>query len=169
MNLTESNKHKFETFLEVAGNLNKKFNVVPVLFGSLGLYKLIGDSGKNANDIDFLIPKEFINERWKEFSNFVESFGFRLENEKEHGFSRDGYIIAFGDEMDLFDDFGLKTEKLLDSEIKGVKFKELTPKQYFLCYQLMLRDNYRQEKRGDADKEKIKLIENYLANKNLGE
>lgn len=48
------------------------------------------------------------------------------------------------------------------SEVEGAKFKELSPEQYLLVYQFMLRDTYRQEKRGKTDLEKITLIRKHV-------
>ena len=54
------NEKKFEVFLEVARKLNDFFNVIPILYGSLGLYKIIGEYSE-CSDIDILIPDEFVN------------------------------------------------------------------------------------------------------------
>ena len=40
------NKEKFETFLEIAKNLNHFLNITPIVYGSLGLYRIIGERGK---------------------------------------------------------------------------------------------------------------------------
>ncbi len=48
------------------------------------------------------------------------------------------------------------------SDTDGVRFKELTAEQYLSVYQFMLRDNYRQEKRGKTDIKKIELIKKFL-------
>lgn len=159
------NKEKFDIFLEVARELNKSFNIVLVLYGSLGLSRVIGEFGK-VNDIDVLVPKRFLKEKWNELIGFMESLGFKLKDEHEHEFTRNGEIVAFGKEEDLSELAKIGPDELKISEIEGVKFKELSAEQYLSTYQLMLRDEYRQEKRGTADKEKIKLIEEYLA-KNL--
>ncbi|MCL5010689.1 MAG: hypothetical protein M1127_00545 [Patescibacteria group bacterium] len=51
--------------MEVVEELNSRFNIVPVLYGSLGLYRRIGEFGK-SNDVDILVPSSLINEKWKE-------------------------------------------------------------------------------------------------------
>lgn len=157
----KSNEKKFTIFLEVAKELNNAFDVTPVLYGSLGLYRIINES-KSANDIDFLVPEKLINEKWSELIALMKSLKFELKNEHEHEFSRDGEIVAFGSESDLIEFAKVDSNNLKVSQIDGIGFRELTPEQYLSCYQLMLRDNYRQEKRGSDDKEKITLIEEYL-------
>ncbi|MCG2690048.1 hypothetical protein L6252_02095 [Candidatus Parcubacteria bacterium] len=59
------NKKKFAIFLEVVEALNKRFQIAPILYGSLGLYQKIGELGK-ANDVDILVPKSLISARWSE-------------------------------------------------------------------------------------------------------
>ncbi len=65
------NKEKFEVFLEVAREINKSFNIILVLYGSLGLSRVIGEFGK-ANDIDVLVPKRFLKEKWNKLIGFME-------------------------------------------------------------------------------------------------
>ena len=155
------NEKKFEVFLEVARKLNDFFNVIPILYGSLGLYKIIGEFSR-ANDIDVLVPDELIHEKWKELINFMEEFGFKLVDEKEHEFIKNNEIVAFGNGLDLLNIAKIDIKDLLLSEIKGTKFKELSARQYLLCYQSMLRDKYRQEKLSKNDRQKIKLIQEYI-------
>ncbi len=163
----EVNKEKFKVFLEVAKALNKNFNITPVLFGSLGLYRIIGEFNK-ANDTDVLIPEEFIHERWNELINFMRNLNFELKDEHEHEFIREGEIVAFGAETDLIKYIQINPETLKTSKVEEAKFRELSPEQYLDLYKFMLRDVYRQEKRGKADQEKIALIQKYLKDKKLG-
>ena len=156
------NKKKFEVFLEVAGKLNDFFNVIPILYGSLGLYKIIGEYSE-CSDIDILIPDEFVNERWDELIDLMEKMGFKLKDEHEHEFIRDSEIVAFAKQDDLIKRIGLDPNKLTVYNVENIKFKEISIKNYLSVYKLMLRDNYRQEKRGKADQEKIDLIEKYIS------
>jgi hypothetical protein len=165
MPLIQSNQQKLEIFFEVAGELNEKFDIEPILFGSLGLYRLIGDSGKTANDVDFLVPEELINEKWEEFRRFIESLGFKLENEKDREFSRGEEMVSFGKVEELAQKFNFNMEDFLNSKIRGVRFKEFTVDQYLTFYRVLERDAHRQEKLGKNDKEKIRLIEYFIKNK----
>jgi len=155
------NEKKFEVFLEVARKLNDFFNVIPILYGSLGLYKIIGEYSE-CSDIDILIPDEFVNERWDELIDLMEKMGFKLKDEHEHEFIRGSEIVAFAKQDDLIKRIELDPNKLTVSNINNIKFKELLIKNYLSEYRLMLRDDYRQKKRKKADQEKIDLIEKYI-------
>ena len=58
--------NKFKLFLENARLLSDKFNIVPLLYGSLGLEYLTGDA-LGSDDIDILVLRVFITARWQEF------------------------------------------------------------------------------------------------------
>ncbi|MBO5907469.1 MAG: hypothetical protein J6Q85_04915, partial [Clostridia bacterium] len=58
--------NKFKLFLENARILSDKFDIVPLLYGSLGLEYLTGDA-LGSDDIDILVPRVFITERWQGF------------------------------------------------------------------------------------------------------
>ena len=156
------NEKKFEVFLEVARKLNDFFNVIPILYGSLGLYKIIGEYSE-CSDIDILIPDEFVNERWNELIDLMEKMGFKLKDEHEHEFIRGSEIVAFAKQDNLIKRIELDPNKLIVSNINNIKFKELLIKNYLSVYRLMLRDDYRQKKRKKADQEKIDLIEKYIS------
>ena len=81
--------NKFNLFIENARLLSDKFSMVPLLYGSLGLEYLTGDD-LSADDIDILVPRVFITERWHEFKSFLEVQGYVLADEHEHTFVRDG-------------------------------------------------------------------------------
>ena len=51
------NTTKFNLFLENARFLSNKFNIVPLLYGSLGLEYLTGDA-LDADDIDILVRQK---------------------------------------------------------------------------------------------------------------
>jgi len=149
-------------FLEIARALNK-INIIPVLYGSLGLYKVINKFERKTNDIDILIPDEFTGKKWRKLCEIMERrLGFILKNEHKREFEKNGKLVAFGKTNDL-----VRLAKVYPKDIEVIeendaKFGKPSPKQYLMCYKFMLRDNYRQKKRGNADKEKIRLIENYL-------
>jgi len=164
---TTNNEKKLIIFQEVARALNRA-NIIPILFGSLGLYKAINKLERRINDIDILVPDEFVKEKWNELNGTMKQLDFILKDEGEHEFERDGELVAFGKTNDLINLARVYPKDLEVIEENDAKFKKLSPEQYLMCYKYMLRDDYRQEKRGNADKEKIKLIEDYLKlNKNM--
>jgi predicted nucleotidyltransferase len=152
---------KIKIFLEVAEKLNKKFNIIPVLFGSVGLYKIMGKAGK-CNDIDILVPAELLNKKWSELINLMKELKFNLSDKKEHEFKRNKDIVAFGKQEELSSLAKINPDLLKVSINNKIKFKELLASQYLNVYISMLRDNYRQKKRGREDQKKIKLIKKYL-------
>lgn len=156
-----SHKMKFEIFLEVAKELNKSFNLVPILFGSLGLTRVI-NWDRAVNDIDFLVPKEFLKENWQTLISLMENLGFTMIDEHEHEFVRSGESVAFGEEDDLKELAQVDPKNLRVAEVNGAKFRELSANQYLSVYTTFSRDQYRQEKRGKADQEKIAKIQEYL-------
>jgi len=161
--MLHANTEKVKIFFEVARALNR-YRVIPILFGSLGLYRVIEKLERRVNDIDILIPDEVLGEKWTQLLKIVNELGFVLKDEREHEFVRNGEIIAFGKASDLVRLAGIDFKELKTTDEDGAKFKELSPEQYLHCYRCMLRDRYRQEKRGSADKEKGALIEKYLHN-----
>ena len=54
------------SILENVRLLSDKFDIVPLLYGSLGLEYLTGDD-LGADDIDILVSRVFITDRWQEF------------------------------------------------------------------------------------------------------
>lgn len=114
MNL-DINEEDFKIFLEVAKALNKSFGIIPILYGSLGLNRVIGEFGK-ANDIDILVPDEFVNKRWTKLVNFMQGLNFGLKDEHEHEFIRKGKIIAFATEDDLVEHAKVDPRNLKISE-----------------------------------------------------
>lgn len=163
----EKNLKKMEVFLEVAKLLNDKYLVTPLLYGSLGLSRAI-EQDFTVNDIDVLLPQEIIEANWRQLQTDMQEMEFFLTNEAEHEFNRDGQAIAFAPLADLYIIPDINLAALPKTFIQDVKFFELTPEYYLKVYTLMLRDNYRQEKRGNADQEKIKMINQYLKAKKSG-
>ena len=75
--------NKFNLFLENARLLSDKLGIVPLLYGSLGLEYLTGDD-LGADDIDILVPRVFITERWHEFKSLLEAQKYAHAHLQEH-------------------------------------------------------------------------------------
>lgn len=58
-------------FLIIANELNARLNIIPLLFGSLGLEQRLGID-LNAEDIDVLVPEEYLNEKWQSIVSVME-------------------------------------------------------------------------------------------------
>ena len=153
--------NKFNLFIENARLLSDKFDIVPLLYGSLGLEYLTGDD-LGADDIDILVPRVFITERWHEFKSFLEAQGYVLVDEHEHTFARDGVAYSYADIEDLKSFAGINTEDIELHETDGVRFLLLSLEQYLAVYKQSSKDGYRVNVRQKKDADKIRLIESKL-------
>ena len=153
--------NKFNLFLENARFLSDKFSMVPLLYGSLGLEYLTGDD-LSADDIDILVPRVFITERWHEFKSLLEAQGYVLADEHEHTFVCDGVSYSYADIEDLESFAGINTETIEMHEIDGVRFMLLSLEQYLAVYKQSCKDGYRVNVRQKKDADKIRFIESKL-------
>ena len=153
--------NKFNLFLENARLLSDKFGIVPLLYGSLGLEYLTGDA-LGADDIDILVPRVFITERWHEFKALLEAQGYVLVDEHEHTFARDSVAYSYADIEDLESFAGINTEDIELHETDGVRFLLLSLEQYLAVYKQSSKDGYRMNVRQKKDADKIRFIESKL-------
>ena len=153
--------NKFNLFLENTRILSDRFDIVPLLYGSLGLAYLTEDN-LGANDIDILVPSVFITERWQEFKAFLETQGYILVDEHEHTFERDCVEYSYADIEDLQSFVGICREDIETHEVEGVRFLLLSLTQYLVVYQKSCKDGYRVNVRQKKDADKIKFIESKI-------
>ena len=155
------NTNKFNLFLENTRFLSDKFSMVPLLYGSLGL-EYLTDDDLSADDIDILVPRVFITERWHEFKALLEAQGYVLADEHEHTFVCDGVSYSYADIEDLESFAGINTETIEMHEIDGVRFMLLSLEQYLAVYRQSSKDGYRIDIRQKKDADKIRFIESKL-------
>ena len=158
---------KTESFLKNAALLNREFGMVPLMYGSLGLELLCGaDFG--ADDIDILIPEEFLGAKWRAFQSFLEQKGYVLEDLQEHTFQKEGisYSYASLEELQSFADIDISA--LITYEMGGAYFKLLSPREYLRVYETSEKDGYRVNTRGKKDREKIVFLEDLLKTEGKG-
>ena len=153
--------NKFNLFLQNARIMSDKFNIVPLLYGSLGLEYLTGDI-LGADDIDILVPRVFITDRWQEFKAVLEEYGYVLADEHEHTFVRDGVAYSYADIEDLDPFAGINTEDIEMYEADGASFLLLSFEQYLAVYRQSSKDGYRVNVRQKKDADKIRFIESKL-------
>ena len=153
--------NKFNLFLENAQFLSDKFDILPLLYGSLGLEYLTGDV-LGVDDIDILVPRIFITERWHEFKTLLETQGYVLADEHEHTFVRDGVAYSYADIEDLESFAGINTESIEMHEVDGIRFLLLSLEQYLAVYKQSRKDGYRVNVRQKKDADKIRFIESKL-------
>ena len=154
-------KEKYKTFLQVAGLLNRRYKITPVLYGSLGLQKCIGGDFE-INDIDILVPQKYLKELWPDLQKLMIELGYCLSNEHEHEFSKDGETVAFGRIKGLDNEAKVDSSKLKVESEDGARFMVLQSEDYRKAYEYCLKDGYCRAKRGAADQQKIDLIYRYL-------
>lgn len=156
---------KFDCFLQNAEMIDDKFNIVPLLYGSLGL-EVLTNTSLNADDIDILIPQVFvIGDKWKEFKLFLESHGYTLIDEHEHTFRKDGvdYSYASVEGLKEFADIDICDIEIRN--ISGTKFMLLSLEQYLKVYQKSAQDGYRMNVKEKQDNQKIEFIRNHMNTK----
>ena len=152
---------KFNLFLENARLLSDKFDIVPLLYGSLGLEHLTGEA-LGADDIDILVPRVFITDRWQELKAVLEEHRYVLVDAHEHTFMLDGVAYSYADIEDLESFAGVRAENLETREVNGVRFLLLSLEQYLAVYRRSSMDGYRVNVRQKKDADKIKFIESKL-------
>ena len=153
--------NKFNLFIENARLLSDEFDIVPLLYGSLGLEYLTGDV-LGADDIDILVPRVFITNHWQEFKAVLEERGYVLADEHEHTFVRDGVAYSYADIEDLESFAGINTKDIEIHEVDGVRFLLLSLEQFLAVYRQSSKDGYRVNVRQKKDADKIRFIESKL-------
>ena len=151
-------------FFENAKLLSDTLAITPLVYGSLGLEYLTGRN-LNARDIDILIPKTFLTERWSEFKGTLERNGYILIDEQEHTFEKGGIPYSYARIEELTSFAGIPMAEIATITAANVRFKLLSLQQYLNVYSASAKDGYRLEVREKKDSDKITLIEEQLKNK----
>ncbi len=159
-------QEKFATFLDLAGKMNKTFSVIPLLYGSMGLNQHLPGEFEPV-DIDVLVPQYLYRpgERWVDLIAFMQMEGFTLVDEREHSFVRDGLEVNFGvmdgkggiPSLEEFVAFDIRDIPICETE--GAVYKLMSLEQYAQVYAHSRQDNYRADKSGHKDQDKIDRIE----------
>ena len=154
---------KKAAFFENAKLLMNKLAIMPLMYGSLGLEYITGES-LNSDDIDILIPEVFLKERWEEFKNLLTDQGYILIDEHEHTFQKNGIYYAYAsiEELESFAKINLSEIEQRNND--GGWFKLLSLEQYLKVYSTSAKDGYRINVRKKKDNDKIAFIENRLKN-----
>ncbi|MBI4158488.1 MAG: hypothetical protein HY505_02635 [Candidatus Yanofskybacteria bacterium] len=145
---------KFKEFLEINQELNKQ-NVVPVIYGSLGLYHLIGKQIDEIGDIDIVVPNSYVADKFGELKNMMIGVGYSQDPNYMHEFTKGEGQIGFEPESDLVE-LGIDVHNLKITEKDGAKFKELSASDYLKVYNRNLKT---WEKKVESIKKKITALE----------
>ena len=152
---------KKKLFLQIAKNLNETLGIVPLLFGSLGLEQRLGEK-LNADDIDILIPEEYLDEKWDKLIEVISSLGYSLYDVYEHAFEKDGVSAAFASIENLVPFAGVDTALIPAVDEDGIRYYLLELEDYLKVYTASSRDGYRRDTKNKNDTEKIELIKRAL-------
>lgn len=152
---------KHQAFFENAKQLNEKFNIIPLMYGSLGLEYLTKQS-LGADDVDVLVPKLFVTSAFDEFRTFLSEKGYVLVDEREHTFVKEGISFSFAQIEELETFAQIRPDQIKTVTDGGAVFKLLSIEQYLKVYSASIKDGYRIEVRGKKDAEKIEFIKNLM-------
>lgn len=150
---------KFKAFLEIARALNK-YGIVPIIYGSLGFYKLISQQLDEIGDTDIVVPTEYVTDidKFPELKGMMEEIGYKQDPNYHHEFSKGDGQISFEPSSDLANlNINVGTLKIGESE--GAQFKELSLEDYLKVYN---RNLATWEAKVSKIKKKIGIIENLL-------
>lgn len=147
----------FEEFIRIVKMLNRQLNIVPVLFGSLGLSK-VAEVDFSPDDIDILIPLIYLEDDWGDLEQTMGKLGYTLVDLDEHEFNKHDFKIGFSYIEDLkeFADVDYKTLETIEEN--EVTYQILTIKDYFKVYSKSLQDGYRRTKNNGKDLSKVEVL-----------
>lgn len=151
----------YKEFLNIADKLNYGLNIVPLLYGSLGLQRVTSIDFK-ADDIDILIPKIYLEDKWNIFKKVINGLGYELIDLHEHTFVRGEYKIAFADIESLEEFAGIDIKHIEDCYDNSIKYKILNLEEYLKVYTQSSKDGYRVKKNNNKDLMKIEAISQLL-------
>lgn len=152
---------KQKEFLSIARVISGEFSIVPLMYGSVGLEYLTGEDF-DAQDVDILIPKEFLHKRWTAFCALLTRKGYVLTDEREHTFVKDGVEFSFAEMEELERFVGIREADMQTVSVGDVSFKLLSMQQYYRVYAASIKDGYRVNVRQKKDAEKLQYIERRL-------
>ena len=154
---------KFKNFLENAKLLNGRFRIVPLLYGSLGLEQ-ITEANLHSNDINILIPEEFLGDNWLPFIEFLEEQGYTLVDENSHTFIKEDIEYSYAPIEELKTFASIDPRDIGIYEKSGVRYKSLSLDQYLTVYQKS-QEKYHNENiqdKKEQDEEKVSFIKSKM-------
>ena len=152
---------KKELFLQIARKLTETLGITPLLFGSLGLEQRLGVN-LNADDIDVLIPEEYLDEKWDMLIEVMTTLDYTLYDVHEHAFEKDGVSAAFASIENLVPFAGVDINRIPVVDEDGIRYYLLTLEDYLKVYTASSKDGYRKDTKNKNDTEKIELIKRAL-------
>lgn len=156
---------KYGEFLSAAAQINKTFQVSPLLFGSLGLERRLGIS-LNSDDIDVLLPERLLTADWQQLTAMMEKLSYTLQDEEEHEYVKGGCRMAFAsiENLEPFAGVDLNIIPLITDQ--GASYYLLELPDYLKVYEASSKDGYRKNVKNKQDQQKIDLILKALEKEN---
>lgn len=151
----------YNEFLCIATVLNRRFDIAPVLFGSLGL-QVVTEVEFNPQDIDILVPKEYVRQKWELLRGVMEEMGYTFVDIDEHEFEKHGIKIAFAFEEDLAPFAGVDYINLEVVRDQEDRYKMLSVEDYLKVYSKSVLDGYRSANNSHKDNHKIEVLHEIL-------
>jgi len=148
-------------FLKLVRALNK-MDIVPIIYGSLGLSLLVGECGPIA-DIDFILTDAGFRRRWRDIQNYlISKMGYKKDPDHKQEFLGNGCPVSFLKLSDIKTLIPIRLSQLTKHTREGGTYYNLTLSLYLGIYRKGLRGRDRKQKKEGPDKEKIRLIEKHL-------
>ncbi len=151
----------YSSFIHIAGLINEKLLVYPLLYGSLDL-ELRLSVCLNADDIDVLLPERFLKSDWDKLISLMNEDGYHLVDEHEHEFSNGEVTIAYAALESLTSFAGTDLSAIPVIDENGVRYLLLELADYLKVYEASSKDGYRKNIKNKQDHAKIALIKKAL-------
>ncbi len=155
---------KKEIFLHITKILNVRLNIIPLLFGSVGLEQRL-DTSLNSDDIDILIPEKFLGKKWDSIIEIMTELGYKLYDAHEHAFENDELSVAFASIENLMPFAGVNIAEIPVVCENNAWYYLLELEDYLKVYTASAKDGYRKDTKNKNDSQKIILIRRALKNK----
>lgn len=123
----------YNEFINIAKTFNKELDIIPLLYGSLGLEKVTG-LDFSPEDIDLLIPLIFLEEKWEKLKKVMELHGYKMVDLHEHEFKKTNTKIGISYIEDLKPFADVDYNNLEIFEDGGAKYHLLTIDDYLKIY-----------------------------------
>ncbi|MEY8820605.1 hypothetical protein AB7C35_15525 [Bacillus subtilis] len=153
----------YNEFINIAKIFNKELDIIPLLYGSLGLEKVTG-LGFSPEDIDILIPLIFLEEKWGKLKKVMELHGYKMVDLHEHEFKKTNTKIgiAYIEDLKPFADVDYNNLEVFEDD--GAKYHLLTIDDYLKVYKKSLLDGYRRRNKNHKDQSKINILNKLIQN-----
>ncbi|GIN72799.1 hypothetical protein J14TS2_32740 [Bacillus sp. J14TS2] len=151
----------YDEFIEIAKMMNKELNIIPVLYGSLGLEK-VTEIEFSPQDIDILVPLTFLEEKWELLEAVLGRLGYELIDLHELEFQKGNVKIGISYYEDLKKFADVDYNNLKKNEDSGAIYRTLSISEYLKVYKRSSIDGYRRTKKDNKDQSKIQILNELL-------